>query len=158
MVFVGGPHVDRFRLAGAAAALSAALIAPGARAGDDPDTPDKDAQAARTERGSGPSEGPDVDKIRTLIRPHCGSCHTGSLATAKPKAVAVFDLDTRDFQARMTRAQLDAFIGRLSGKLDDAGQALVRAFVEEEKTRQPAKRASSTRRNLSHRRPVRITL
>jgi hypothetical protein len=149
MVLVGGLHVERFRLAGAAAALSAALIAPGARAGDAPDTPDKDAQAARTEQ------------VRTLIRPHCGSCHTGSLPSAKPKAVAVFDLDTREFQARMTRAQLDAFIGRLSGKLDDAGQAVVRVFVEVEKTRQPVKQAdreSPTRRNLSHRRPVRITL
>jgi hypothetical protein len=73
------------------------------------------------------------EQVRALAKPHCGKCHLGSLPTAKPEALAVFDLDQPVWPARMEGRQLEAFIGRIKGKLDPAGMDLVRAFVAAER-------------------------
>lgn len=54
------------------------------------------------------------DKIKEWIRPDCGSCHTSSLSTAKPKALQVFDLKYTDWMSRMNKKQLEkTFVDRL---------------------------------------------
>ena len=45
-------------------------------------------------------------EVREIIRPTCGSCHTSTLPTAKPKAVVVFDLKNEDWSATMQVEQL----------------------------------------------------
>jgi mono/diheme cytochrome c family protein len=69
------------------------------------------------------------EQVRELAKPRCGSCHQGSVSTAKPAALAVFDLDTADWSARMAPRQFDAFMGRMKGKVEGADLQRVRDFV-----------------------------
>jgi hypothetical protein len=59
-------------------------------------------------------------EVREVIRPSCGSCHTSSLPTAKPKAVAVFDLTRDDWSSSMTSEQLKSFAARSKDFREDA--------------------------------------
>jgi hypothetical protein len=77
------------------------------------------------------------DEVREIIRPRCGSCHTSTLPTAKPKAVAVFDLARDDWPRTMSVARLGKFEGRLSS-LDDSLKSLVKQFVRDETARRNA--------------------
>ncbi len=66
------------------------------------------------------------DEIRELIRPHCGSCHTRGLSTAKPRALAIFDLTETDWPTRMNREQLEhSFTGRLGRSVPEERRASV---------------------------------
>lgn len=79
------------------------------------------------------------DSARELVRPSCGSCHTGSLPTAKPAALAVFDLEDEDFAAGMGEEELQVFLRRAHGSLDEPGRALLRVFLEDELARASAR-------------------
>jgi hypothetical protein len=79
------------------------------------------------------------EQVRALARPDCGSCHSGVSASAKPAALAVFDLEAEDWAASMTRPQLDAFLSRIRGKLAAADLATVRAFLDAEAARRKAR-------------------
>lgn len=73
------------------------------------------------------------DWARDLARLHCGTCHIGSLPTAKPAALAIYNLDAPDWSATLSPERLrNGFTRRLNGRLDDAGQQRLRAFVESE--------------------------
>jgi len=61
----------------------------------------------------------------------CNKCHDGSLSTAKPAALAVFDLREPKWESRMSESQLEAMLGRLRSA-PAADRALVRRFVDEE--------------------------
>src|SRR5206468_9738194 len=71
------------------------------------------------------------NEVREIIRPKCGSCHTSSLPTAKPKAVAVFDLTQEDWPGGMSARQLEKFKNRLSS-LGDSLTRKVDEFVSNE--------------------------
>lgn len=71
------------------------------------------------------------ERVRNIIRPDCGSCHTSTLPTAKPGAVKVFDLAREDWHARMSKDQLESF-GRRLRKLEEPARSTVKAFVERE--------------------------
>lgn len=61
---------------------------------------------------------------------YCGECHDGRLPTAKPKALAVFDLvDTRWIE-KLSTHQVDAAKGRLKGKATDAEKAATAALLD----------------------------
>lgn len=77
------------------------------------------------------------DEVREIVKPRCGSCHTSTLPTAKPKAVAVFDLARDDWPRTMSVARLGKFEGRLSS-LDDSLKSLVKQFVRDETVRRKA--------------------
>ena len=78
-----------------------------------------------------------ADQAREIIRSSCGTCHTTSLPTANPKALAIYDLDQPDWGATMSRAQLDSFSQRVAGKAEWAGEpkATLDAYVEELRAR-----------------------
>jgi hypothetical protein len=79
--------------------------------------------------------------VLALARDACGSCHQRSLPTAKPKALAVFDLDAPgEWSARMSGRQLRAFPGRFGGALDETTRPRVRAFVDTALARLPPSR------------------
>lgn len=67
--------------------------------------------------------------VRELIRPTCGSCHTSSLATAKPGAVRVFDLAKEDWSVNMSAEQLQSFKRRTTGDFDEEGARKIDAFL-----------------------------
>lgn len=71
------------------------------------------------------------DEVREIIMPRCGSCHTSTLATAKPGAIAVFDLAHHEWPATMSIHQLERFEGRLKS-LDDSLKAKIGEFVKTE--------------------------
>jgi hypothetical protein len=52
------------------------------------------------------------NEIREFIRPECGSCHTSSLPTAKPAALAIFDLAGDDWSAEMTKEEFGGLRSR----------------------------------------------
>ena len=78
-----------------------------------------------------------ADQAREIIRSSCGTCHTTSSPQAKPKALAIYDLDQPDWGATMSRAQLDSFARRVAGKAEWAGEprATLDAYVEELRAR-----------------------
>ncbi len=65
-----------------------------------------------------------LDRTREIVRPHCGECHTSSLPTAKPDAVAVFDFEREDWGAAMDVGQLGRFRRSIAGKLSPDGAEL----------------------------------
>jgi hypothetical protein len=69
------------------------------------------------------------EEVRLLGKRHCGTCHQGSIASAKPAALAVFDLDKECWSSRMSSAQLQGFFERMNGELDDVTRPRVQAFV-----------------------------
>ena len=58
--------------------------------------------------------------VKEIIRPECGSCHTSTLPTAKPGAVAAFDLVKDDWSGSMTTEQLQGFAKRTRDFSDSA--------------------------------------
>jgi hypothetical protein len=75
------------------------------------------------------------EETRDLAKPECGSCHQSSLETAKPGAIAVFDLDAEDWASRMNADRLYEFLVRIDGDLDESTRPRVRAFLESELAR-----------------------
>jgi hypothetical protein len=69
------------------------------------------------------------DDARAVLAAHCGACHEAHLATARPGALAVFDLDEREWAAPLSDALLGDALGRLGqpllpdGSPNDAGEA-----------------------------------
>ena len=72
-----------------------------------------------------------ADTGRVLTANGCAQCHDGALATAKPAALAVFDLRDPAWGTRMSEPQLRAMLGRLRrAPRDDLER--VRRFVDAE--------------------------
>ncbi len=66
------------------------------------------------------------DKIKEWIRRDCGSCHTSTLSTAKPKALQVFDLKFSDWMSRMTKKQLkETFTKRLGRTVEEKNRTTI---------------------------------
>jgi hypothetical protein len=83
-------------------------------------------------------------EVHALAERHCASCHQGSVSREKPNALAVFDLDQRDWSARLEARQFSVFYQRMEGELDPATRARLLAFTERERTaREPAPAAAS---------------
>lgn len=73
------------------------------------------------------------DQIRTHARTHCGTCHIASLPTARPAALAIYNLDSNEWSSTLTAAQLrNGFPRRLSGQLDEEGKRHLKTFIEGE--------------------------
>ena len=73
------------------------------------------------------------DQIRTHARTHCGTCHIASLPTARPAALAIYNLDSNEWSSTLTAEQLrNGFPRRLNGQLDDEGKRHLKTFIEGE--------------------------
>ena len=71
--------------------------------------------------------------VRALAKNFCGTCHQASLPSAKPAALAIFNLDADDWWSTLTAARLrGGFTRRLESRLDSGELQLLRAFVEHE--------------------------
>lgn len=66
-----------------------------------------------------------------VLAEHCGECHEGHRPTAKPKALAIFDLDQPDWPSRFDDHKFKSALGRLSGKSAAARDAFI-AFRDAE--------------------------
>ena len=55
------------------------------------------------------------EQARRLLTAPCGKCHVGSRPTARPAALAVFDLEQADWSARMSARQLGSLQRRMDG-------------------------------------------
>jgi hypothetical protein len=72
-------------------------------------------------------------QIHAFATTHCGTCHKASLPTAKPAALAIYNLDAENWSSTLTAAQLEGgFTRRLNGRLDERGRLLLRTFVSNE--------------------------
>jgi hypothetical protein len=73
------------------------------------------------------------ERIRDYAKQHCGRCHIASLPSARPAALAIFNLDADAWSSTLTVAQLEGgFPRRLNARLDEAGRAELRAFLDHE--------------------------
>ena len=73
------------------------------------------------------------ERIRVEAKTYCGSCHQSSLPTAKPAALAIYDLDRDDWATMLTPARLqNGFPRRLNARLDAQGREQLRRFIEAE--------------------------
>ena len=66
-----------------------------------------------------------------VLAEHCGECHEGHRPTAKPPALAVFDLDKPDWPARFDDHRYQAALRRLASKPAAARDAFI-AFRDAE--------------------------
>jgi hypothetical protein len=66
-----------------------------------------------------------------VLAEHCGECHESHRPTAKPKALAIFDLDQPDWPSRFDEHKFKSALGRLSGKSAAARDAFI-AFRDAE--------------------------
>jgi hypothetical protein len=73
-----------------------------------------------------------AQEVVRLTQGTCASCHTKSLATAVPAALAVFDYDQEDWPSMLSAERLEMFRGRARGDLDEAGQRTLDAFIAAE--------------------------
>lgn len=53
------------------------------------------------------------EKVREIISPRCGTCHTSTLPTAKPGAIKIFDLARDDWSSMITKDHFKGFERRL---------------------------------------------
>jgi len=73
------------------------------------------------------------EQVRGFAKTYCRTCHQASLPTAKPAALAIFNLDAEDWSSTLTPERLKGgFSRRLNARLDAAGRQQLRAFVEGE--------------------------
>jgi hypothetical protein len=73
------------------------------------------------------------ERVHGYAVTHCGSCHRSSLPTARPAALAIYDLDSESWSSMLTVARLqNGFPRRLNARLDDAGRQQLRSFIQSE--------------------------
>jgi hypothetical protein len=81
------------------------------------------------------------DRARLVLEPRCGSCHISSYESAKPGALAIFDLAAIEWSEKMSELQLKDALYRLDGPLPPDGhdsdvtpeeKALFLRFIEAE--------------------------
>ena len=72
-----------------------------------------------------PTEGraPPPVPVQAAFDQHCGACHRSDRPTAKPKALAIFDLTREGWLAGMTEPQVKSAIGRMKGISGDGEEA-----------------------------------
>jgi cytochrome c553 len=76
------------------------------------------------------------DGAREALRSSCGRCHDGTLRSAKPAALKIFDLHETDWSARMTDVQMGHMVGRFDGfKMPQVNRDRVQAFLDAELAR-----------------------
>jgi hypothetical protein len=78
-----------------------------------------------------PADNPWSAPLRDLLLRPCGSCHRSSLATAKPRALAVFDLEERAWHRHMTDDQIRELArrARSSNEIDEWDRPIIERFV-----------------------------
>jgi hypothetical protein len=64
-------------------------------------------------------------RAHDVMAKHCGECHEAHRATAKPAALAVFDLDRPDWPSRFDAHRFEAGLKRFNGKPDEDTAAFV---------------------------------
>ena len=69
--------------------------------------------------------------VREIINPRCGSCHTSTLATAKPKAIKIFDLAREDWSGMITKDHFKGLERRLQD-LNESDKKMVSEFIRAE--------------------------
>ena len=73
------------------------------------------------------------EEVRGYATAHCGTCHKASLPTARPAALAIYNLDAPEWSSTLTASQLrSGFPRRLNGQLDERGKQALRTFIEGE--------------------------
>jgi mono/diheme cytochrome c family protein len=76
------------------------------------------------------------ERMRGIAKTHCGTCHQSTLSTAKPAALAIYDLDAPDWAVPLTIARLQGgFTRRLERQLQGSDLQVMRRFVEIEVAR-----------------------
>jgi mono/diheme cytochrome c family protein len=72
-----------------------------------------------------------ADHARDALVPACGSCHRSDLPSAKPAALAVFDLTKDPWWATINADQYESLLHRVRGTRDmtDEDRAAVETFV-----------------------------
>ncbi|NNE99565.1 MAG: hypothetical protein HKN25_11150 [Pyrinomonadaceae bacterium] len=65
------------------------------------------------------------------LKQNCGTCHRSTLSTAKPKALAIFDLDKRPWHESVTDKHLKGISGRIKTKsgLSDLERTATLEFI-----------------------------
>ena len=56
-------------------------------------------------------------KMRELVRPKCAGCHESNSPSAKPAAIAVFDLDIEDWSKGLFPNRIKGFHRRIKHQL-----------------------------------------
>jgi hypothetical protein len=76
------------------------------------------------------------EPAREALRASCGRCHDHARPTARPEALRIFDLQERDWSARVSDVQMDHMVARFDGfHMPAADQIAVRKFLDAERAR-----------------------
>ena len=83
------------------------------------------------------------ESARKALRASCGRCHDGTRSTARPAALRIFDLQERDWSARVTDLQMDHMVERFEGfRMPQEDRVTVSRFLDAERARRAALDAS----------------
>ena len=79
------------------------------------------------------------EQARDALVPTCGTCHRSDLPTAKPGALAIFDLTKDVWWATLTEEHDAGLLRRVKGSsaIPDEDKHAVEAFLEELRRRAP---------------------
>src|SRR5215470_4468675 len=76
------------------------------------------------------------ESAREALEASCGRCHDGTLSTARPAALRIFDLHEWDWSARITDPQMDHMVERFEGfRMPQADRVAVSRFLDAERPR-----------------------
>lgn len=111
--------------------------APSARSEPTPATPAVATPATSAVAAADPREAT-RRAAHDVLAQHCGECHESHRPTAKPKALAIFDLDQPDWPSRFDEHKYNSALKRLANQSDAARDAFI-AFRDAELAASSAK-------------------
>jgi hypothetical protein len=79
------------------------------------------------------------ESARKALGASCGRCHDSTRPTARPAALRIFDLQERDWSARVTDQQMDHMVDRFASfRMPQADRVAVSRFLDAERARRAA--------------------
>lgn len=72
-----------------------------------------------------------AEKTLTVLKENCGKCHQSTLPTAKPKALAIFDLDKKLWHESVSEKHLESISERIGKKseISSSDRTTVQEFL-----------------------------
>lgn len=104
-------------------------------------SPGPEPVAAAPTRPGAPPPGP----AQAAFERHCGACHLGDRETAKPAALAVFDLTRAGWPAGLTEAHLESMVRRVNGSsaASEEEKRAALSLIDEERARRASRKTGA---------------
>jgi cytochrome c5 len=91
----------------------------------------RDESAAVVLAPAGPAAAPNpwLEPARKVLIEHCGACHLGTLRTANPKALKIYDLSEAVWDARLKPENFPGITRRVERQASEEQKAVVEKYI-----------------------------